>query len=524
MEPAVEPAAEDLTGRARMTRNVLSSWGWNFVFIVAGFVMPRVIDTHLKQAGLGVWDFAWSLVAYSRLVVFGVGSSVGRYVAKYRAASDMDGVNRAVSSVTCLFLLLGAIWLGVTVALSLSVPALLSRRLAAFTGEAKLVVLLIGAGLAVRIAFLSWPGVLQGCHRWGLHNAIEGGCYAATVVGMIVVLLLGGGLVSLAWVTLAGDVLDRAVGCVAAHWVCPGLRIRPSQARWGQARGMLGFGGKTFVLGIAELLLDQTVALLVVFFLGPKALAVFTRPKSLMRQSVTLVRKLSNVLTPTTSSLQAMGLHQDIQKLLIRSTRYGAYIALPICLTLMVLGGPVLHVWMGPAYEKGWIVLAILTVGNLMVMIERPARNILAGLNAHGRPGFVYLGAAILAAPMAYLALGPLQWGLTGAAVAVTAALLIANGMYLPSYACRLLNLPLRKYVVKSMRGPVLCTLPYGLCLAAIRLISPSRPVFSLLSAAAAGLIVLVPLYWQYALPESFKRGLIEAMLARLRRRSKADA
>ena len=53
---------EDLTGRDRLVSNVLFSWGGNFVFIIAGFIMPRMIDRRLGQELLGIWDFAWSLV------------------------------------------------------------------------------------------------------------------------------------------------------------------------------------------------------------------------------------------------------------------------------------------------------------------------------------------------------------------------------------------------------------------------------------------------------------------------------
>lgn len=91
----------DVTGRDRITRNVLASWGGYGVFIVAGFIMPRLIDTRIGQEALGVWDFAWSLVAYFSLVQAGVVSSVNRFVAKYQAVGDLDGVNRCQFGIVC---------------------------------------------------------------------------------------------------------------------------------------------------------------------------------------------------------------------------------------------------------------------------------------------------------------------------------------------------------------------------------------------------------------------------------------
>ncbi len=73
---------EDLSGRGRMVWNVVASWLGHSVFVVAGFFLPRIIDRHLGQVGLGIWDFGWSLVSYLGIAQVGVGSSVNRYVAK----------------------------------------------------------------------------------------------------------------------------------------------------------------------------------------------------------------------------------------------------------------------------------------------------------------------------------------------------------------------------------------------------------------------------------------------------------
>ena len=96
---AGDPRQDDLTGRDRFVWNVLASWAGHFVFIVAGFIMPRQIDRHVGQVGLGVWDFGWTAVIYFSLAQIGVGVSVNRYVARYRSARDNEGLGRLISSV-----------------------------------------------------------------------------------------------------------------------------------------------------------------------------------------------------------------------------------------------------------------------------------------------------------------------------------------------------------------------------------------------------------------------------------------
>ncbi len=128
---------------------------------------------------------------------------------------------------------------------------------------------------------------------------------------------------------------------------------------------------------------------------------------------------------------------------------------------------------------------------------------------------------SLCAIPWVLLALGPLQWGLAGAALPIAVSLTVAHGIYLPIYASHRLALPLKQYVWESMRDPICCAVPYAVCLLAIRLLIGDRPEAVLICTAIAGVLVLGPLYWRKAVPPSFKRGLLEKLLAKSTGRTK---
>ena len=98
LAPLADQTGADLTGRDRLVSNVIFSWVGHSVLSVAGFIMPRMIDRHLGQQMLGVWDFGWSLVSYFFMIEAGISGAVSRYVAKYRTVGDVAAVNRIVSS------------------------------------------------------------------------------------------------------------------------------------------------------------------------------------------------------------------------------------------------------------------------------------------------------------------------------------------------------------------------------------------------------------------------------------------
>lgn len=494
----------DLTGRSRMAWNVIVSWAGQFVFIVAGFIMPRRIDRILGQEMLGIWDFSWSMVAYFGLIQVGIGSSVNRYVAKYRARGEMERVSEVVSSVAFVQVLMGMVILGLAGLVTCLLPSFWGDRLGRGLGDAQVVLFTLGVSLALQVALAAFTGVITGCHRWDIHNYIKAGWYAATVAAMIVLLQLGLGIRSLAVASLVGLALADLNRVLCAFLLCPEMRIAPHLIRVAMARDAFRFGVKTLTPRIGDLLLNQTSSILIAAFLGPAALALYSRPRSLVQQTEMLVSKLAFVLTPTASALHSTNRREELGELLITATKYAAFISLPITIGLSIMGGPLLLLWMGEDYVNGALV-AIIAMGSFSMFTLMPAMSILTGLNAHGRPGVVHLLTAICSTGFVLLFLGPFQMGLCGVALAVGVPLTIAYGGYVSVYACGLVGLSWRRFFVQAFRIPLLAVTPMALCLVLFRSLLPTRPLCALWMGSAVGGLLLGATYWRYVLPSRLR-------------------
>jgi O-antigen/teichoic acid export membrane protein len=497
----VEDRLEDLTGRDRLVWNVIFNWAAYFVFIVAGFIMPRMIDRRLGQELLGIWDFAWSLVTYFGLVQLGVGSSVNRYVAKYRAAQDISGITLIISSSSCILGIAGLIVFALTVTASLMLPQLFGAKLGENVNQAQWVVFFSGVSIAVDMSFGVFGDVLTGFHRWGLYNFIKSGWYLITVVSMIIALLQGAGLRSLAIVTFAGKTLETITKVIFAYRICVGLHVRWGMVKLSIIKKLFIFGGKTLIPSISNLLLNQTTSIMIIAYLGPAALALYSRPRSLVLHVDTLVSKMAMTLTPTISSLQSTNNLKEIRELLISSVRYSFYLVLPIVLILVVFGDAVMQLWMGRRYANG-LLPAILAIGYLAVLVQQPVLNILAGMNAHGRAGIARFVASVCSAGLTVLMLGYLKWGIAGAAVAVTLPLTTMNIVYLPLLICRKVGLDVRRYFLSVIAGPAVHILPFAICLVVARLIFQTQPLLGLALGGSVGGAILATSYWRYVLPE----------------------
>jgi O-antigen/teichoic acid export membrane protein len=492
----------DLTGRDRMTYNVVASWVGYLVFVVAGLILPRMIDRHIGQTALGIWDFAWSLVSYFSIAGLGIGSSVNRYVAKCRSAQDLEGLRAAVSSV-CVIQVVSGIMVGViSLAAGWSIPYFFSERLGPNSTATQLVVVLLGLSIAVQMAFDSFRGVITGCHRWDVHNGLNSGSYAIISIGMIVALMLGGHLVSMSVVYLGGTVLGEVARVWAAYRICPEISIRLRYFNFLQAREMFGFGLKGIAAGIPGLIIGQGTSIFVTHYIGPAMLAVFARSAALVKHSDVIINKFSSVLTPTAGSLQGSGKFDDVQKLLFSSARIGVYLTLPIVLFLSILGDPLLRLWMGDRYESG-LVLVILAVGSFLPISLQSVFSILTGLNLHGWVGAVSSLVTVISFGLGALALTFIGWDLHGAAVIIAISSTLGLGILRPLYGCLKLKVPILKFLWETFSLPTACGAPFALCLAAIQMLLVERPLIAVLAGCAGGVLILGPLYWRYLLPET---------------------
>lgn len=492
-------------------------WAGYLVEVATGFLLPRLMDHHLGQTALGVWDFAWSCVSYFRLAQIGVAPATSRYLARHHAMGDVEGVRRVASSTAGVSTCVAVLVLSLTAIVTSAIPLLFTSRLGDHVTTAQWVVAVLGAELAFNFLCEVFSGALTGSHRWDLHTGLNSASNVATALVMIATLSLGGGLRELALAHAGGVVVSELVRMVIAYRVMPELRIRPADFSLEQARRVLSFGGKAAVPALAWLMMFQTNVLVIVGHLGPAALALYARPRALLGIPDHLISKLAMVLQPTASALQGIGRHGEIRQLVLQGVRAATALTLPATLGLVILGGPLLRVWMGPSYDHG-LVLAILVLGVTPSFTLRPARAVLTGLNLHGFVAMESTFAALIGTGLSVLNIIVLDLGLIGAALAVSIPQ-FGLGLLVPVYVSRKLDLRLADILRESYVVPAACAVPFALVLLTSRLIFADQPLLAVSVGSVAGALVLLPLYWRFLAPAQLQRLVLAWLPGALGRR-----
>lgn len=529
--PASVPAG-GLPGAAaprprRLVRNVLSNWAFSLVELAVGFVLPRLISDRLGQELLGVWDVSWSLVFWVQWTSLGITGAVTRFVARYRALRDWEALNATVNTSLAFLLIAGLAALSLGVLFAAAAPRLLHGPDTPAVAAAGWVILLLTSAAGVQMLTGVFNAVITGHERFDLLNLIRCTRDIGVLLTMAALLIGGQGLATCAVVPLVAEVLAGLAKYGVARRICPSLRLARRHCRWATARDLGLFGGKTVLRDAARGGMYHLSNLLVAGLLGPAAVAVYSRQRTLVMYLTRFVKQYANVFIPASSELHAGGDVRALRHMLVDSGKYAFYIALPPIWLLVLLGGPLLEIWMGTAYAVPGV-LGILAVGHALTIPQTSVYSLLMGMNRHGLVGLFEAVSLALGLGLGWLLIGPLQWGLTGAAVALTGPLVLSGGVLLPWYACRRLDLPLASYLRRVFVGPLAASLPLAACLLLARGLPLPHTVARVTFALLLGGLVTALVYWRWVVPAGLKARLVrgaervQAVLAALAFRSVA--
>lgn len=500
-----EVSGEDLSGQSRLMKNLLSGWLAHALQIISGFILPRLISDRLGQGSLGVWDFGWAVVTYFMLLQGGIVSSVNRYVARHRAAGDVAELNKSVNSVSAVLKIIALAITVLTCLCAWFVPQLLGAKLAGLTNEARWVVLLLGLTIAVQVQGAVYGGVITGCHRWTVQNSIKTSSTILSVIGGILVIIIGGSIEWLAGVMLLSEVIARMAQRIAARKVCPELEVSMKHFSRERAKEMVHFGSKSYVNVISQMLVNQTTSVLVVSSLGVTALAVFARPRGLIRSVSTVVHNNSMVMVPVISALESEGKLAEVRELAISATRYAVFLCLPAMLFLTIMGGDIMRLWMGEAYANG-LLIGIFAVSGLTEAMCYPLFRVLMGLNRHGKLGLMNLACGCVSVVLVIIAAMVLKTGLVGIALAIAVPSMVVNACLLPWYASTVLKMRFWDLVRESWTKPLLCCLPGIVCLVAVEWFMPGSRILRLVVGGSLAVLASGWFYWTHAIPAKLKR------------------
>ena len=325
------------------------------------YVFKLYIARVLGAEILGVYTLGLTVIGFLGIFnALGLGQSAVRFVPTYMAAQDFQKLHAllwrapvvlvAANAVLATLLLLGGRWIAVGF---YHAPALVPY-LPLFA-----VIMLLGVVNEFYGRVLA--GYMQVRLRTLIVNLIG---TPVTMLGAIVLLSIGlrlGGY-------LTGQILSAALVCLLLLLAV--RRSTPAPARF-SAHGtsldkqVWAFSGSMLGLVFLEFAMSQTDKITLGYYRGVREVGIYSVAAALVAYVPVVLGSVNQIFSPTIADLHTRGQHALLARLFQSLTKWVLAVTIPLAAVLMIFARPLMALF-GQAFERGWPVLVIGTVGQLV--------------------------------------------------------------------------------------------------------------------------------------------------------------
>ncbi|MGE5206065.1 MAG: lipopolysaccharide biosynthesis protein, partial [Chlamydiota bacterium] len=266
------------------------------------------------------------------------------------------------------------------------------------------------------------------------------------------VLLLGHGLVAMAWATFAGGLTAMLLQAWLAVRKYPWLRLRLSAPAAGLTRSLASYSFFSFAGQVSDRLRFQADPVVISLFVGLTAVTHYRIAGTLTQQFIVLTVAVTGVFAPLFSRLYGAHDFENMRATFFLATRVSICVATFLGFGLIAWGRPFVLRWMGPAYLDAYPPLVILSIAIAFDLWQAPSVDLLYAIAKHR----YYAG---LNSVEGVLNLGLSLWlvrryGIVGVALGTLGAMALMRLVVQPVWVCRLGGVPYRGYI--KMAGSAL--------------------------------------------------------------------
>lgn len=413
-----QPAETLLTGSgegARSGRGALTAFAIRIASAFLAFLTQILLARWMGAFEFGVFSYSWVWVlVLGSLVSIGFATSVVRFLPEYREQGKWDLFQGFLRAGRVIVIVLGAV-----------IAILMTLFADNWTGLVDPIYL-----IPLTVALLSLPA-------YGLTDFQDGVGRAQGWIDLALIppyilrpILLFAFIGIFYWAARPPDAATAALALVLACWVTAIMQYLALQMRLGRTapRPAAAFALKTWIRtslplfmidGFTLFILHLDVLLLEYLRVPPDRIGIYFAALKTISLVAFVHFSISAVAMPRFAALHARGEGAEMRRFLARMQAWCFWPSLFAAALLLVLGKPLLWLF-GPDFVAAYPVMFILAVGLLARAFAGPAQNLLAVSGHQDRAAMILFATLFLNGGLG-LALIP-QWGIEGAAVAISAA------------------------------------------------------------------------------------------------------
>ncbi|MCL1982820.1 MAG: oligosaccharide flippase family protein [Clostridiales bacterium] len=407
-----------------------------FIQIAIAFLLTPLIARNLGLHYYGLWSIVGDTLSYYALLDLGLSSAVTRYVAHSRGRGDLNEASIFASSSLLVFII---------ISITVCIVALLTTLFMLYFGFLDndgnvfaLTLLIMALGLAFAFPVRTHIGTLNAWLRFDL-TALSG-IIRALILALLtyVVIFNNMGLIGLALATLAAQLFECILVLVFYRKNIKNMSISIKFARKKNAFSLFSYSWKSLAIQVAELLRYRTSSFILLAYLDPTAVAIYSIGFRLIEYANQMVVSAIGVFVPVFSVIDGQSDKESLIFYLQKVLRYSVIISIYVMGSVYILGKPFIVAWMGDEYITSFTVTAILVLPMTFALIQNPSISALYGTNKHQHYLLINIFEGIMNLALSVYLTS--KYGLIGMPFGVAFPMFISKVIVQPIFVCRALE------------------------------------------------------------------------------------
>lgn len=452
--------------KIRIIKNVSSNWLALGVNVAVGIFLSPFIVHRLGDAAFGIWVLIFSITGYYGIFDLGIRSAIIRYVSKFHATGEVEELAKVVNTNLFMHTCTCVASMTVTIVLSLYVDRFFKIP-PEFHSAARWLLLMTGASVAVGFPLGVIGGILEGLQRYYIQSWMNIGSNLLRAVLIVVALRRGGGLVTIAIITVALGTLAQLIrAIIAMRLVRVPLGLR--YVKWTTFNTVVRYSSVTFVLLIATRLKFKSDEIVIGAMMSAAAITYFNIGARIVDYAGSVITALAQIFVPMASASEATGDMDRLRKIFVAGNRFCALTIFPICVTLIILGKSLIEVWMGKKYVAvSYPVLVVMILPCTVLWAQGASARLLIGIGKHRSWAVVTIVEGISNVILSVLLVRP--FGIVGDAWGTAIPMYCSMIFFMPRHVCRQLNIRLSAYITEAYALPLALCVPLAATLLLLR-------------------------------------------------------
>ena len=446
------------TSVKKLLKNILANQMGFLVSVVVTFFLSPFVVHSLGDVRYGVWALIVSLTGNYGLLTFGIQGAMTRYIAHAAATDDRERVNEYFNS-AMLFLLSSAtlvIVIGLCVALLIEhifvLPVDLIR-------EAKWACILVTFSVAGAFGFTAFDCILIAHQRFQITNTL--GILMTLVRAAITIYLLKNGydIIALAALSTGLSILNGTILITAIKRFYPWIELSLQCIKPNRIKELINYGYKSFIIAISISLIYQFDLIVIGIYFSPAKIATYSFASTLITYLTQFVSSISRTFGPYATELYAKGQNEELRKLFINASRSMYILGGLIVAGCITYGKDFYTLWLGPNYAESAVILSILVIPHFFSTGAKVGSSLLTSMAMIGPLAISTICEGLFNLILSIVLVK--HYGLIGVAIGTLVPNVINNGLWLPLYIFRTLNMQLKIYFSSIMPGIMIGTVLY---------------------------------------------------------------